>query len=71
MRIQKKALIKSNIKNFLKLFYSVYIFFFIIQDHKFQKLKDGFKITDAFKTTWTIGKPIGQGTLGQIYLGWY
>ncbi len=34
-----------------------------------EKFEDGFSLKDIFKTTWTLGRPIGQGGFGLIYLG--
>lgn len=33
-----------------------------------EKFDDGFSLKDIFKTNWTLGKPIGQGGFGLIYL---
>ena len=34
-----------------------------------EKFEEGFVLTDIFKTNWTLGKPIGQGGFGLVYLG--
>jgi hypothetical protein len=34
-----------------------------------EKFDEGFVLTDIFKTNWTLGKPIGQGGFGLVYLG--
>ena len=34
-----------------------------------EKFEDGYVLKDIFKTNWTLGKPIGQGGFGLIYLG--
>lgn len=31
----------------------------------------GFVLKDCLKSSWILGKPIGQGGFGQIYLGKY
>ena len=33
-----------------------------------EKFDEGFILKDIFKTSWTLGKPIGQGGFGLIYL---
>lgn len=33
-----------------------------------EKFNEGFQLKDLMKTTWTLGKPIGQGGFGLIYL---
>lgn len=34
-----------------------------------EKFTSGFVLKDIFKNNWTLGKPIGQGGFGLIYLG--
>jgi hypothetical protein len=34
-----------------------------------EKFDEGFVLKDGFKANWTLGKPIGQGGFGLIYLG--
>ena len=34
-----------------------------------EKFTEGFTINDVYKKPWTLGKPIGQGGFGLIYLG--
>jgi hypothetical protein len=34
-----------------------------------EKFEDGTNLKDVLKGTWTLGKPIGQGGFGLIYLG--
>lgn len=34
-----------------------------------EKFSSGFLLKDIFKNNWTLGKPIGQGGFGLIYLG--
>jgi vaccinia related kinase len=36
-----------------------------------ERFDESFVLKDIFKTTWTLGKPIGQGGFGLIYLGIY
>lgn len=33
-----------------------------------EKFIEGFVVTDIYKKPWTLGKPIGQGGFGLIYL---
>lgn len=34
-----------------------------------EKFSSGFVLKDIFKNNWTLGKPIGQGGFGLIYIG--
>jgi hypothetical protein len=36
---------------------------------RFLELNEGFKIVDILAKPWILGKPIGQGGFGLIYIG--